>query len=58
MPIKVMITVDGNKAASRTEGRANPQEISLALTHIKIREKDLLELFQKSTMTLKDSKEK
>lgn len=59
MPVKIMINVIEDKIISRTEcEKATPQEMSLALTHIKIREEALLELFQKSSITWKDSKEK
>ena len=61
MPVKIMIDIDiiGDKTVSQTQcKKATLQEMSLALTHIKIREKDLLEMFQKNTMTWKDSNEK
>ena len=59
MPITIKIKVDKNNAVSgRTGGKMTAQEISLALTHIKIREKELLELFEKISLDFKDSKEK
>lgn len=56
MPVKVMIDVVGDKAASRAKGeKTTARELSLALAHIKLREKELLEEFEKLNMTVKDS---
>ena len=59
MPIEIKIEVKGNNAViAWAPGEFTLQEISLALDHIKLREKDLIEEFEKHSKKFKGSKKK